>query len=295
MLDRPEPVEGFDEDRYLMLNPDVREAVQNGQFDSGWHHYVRHGFAEGRPGVTPEVYSEALDLLAGPLDHPVPPPHLRHRVNGSEDLLAFLHIGQTIASELHAAITYRIALDPSHQVLDFGCGCGRVLRHIQPHVNRAALHGSDVDAEAISWCQENLSDIGQFGMNEPSPPLDYPDASFDVVYSVSVFTHLAEDAQFLWLDELARITRPGGILLLSTHGPHLSDHDDPNARKNLQNHGFHCTELPRPDGPPECNDTNSFHTHAYILHNWVRYFEIETILTNGVARLQDLVICRQRE
>ena len=293
MLDRPEPVEGFDEDRYLMLNPDVREAVQSGQFDSGWHHYITHGYDEARAGVPPEVDAEAVNLLAGPLDWPVPPPHLRQRV-GSGDLTTFMNIGQTVASELDSAVTGRVALDPSHQVLDFGCGCGRVFRHFQPRCNGARLYGTDVDPALIAWCQENLSAIGRFGVNEPLPPLDYPDESFDVVYSVSVFTHLDEDAQFRWLNELARITRPGSILLLSTHGAHLIDHSDPVARKNMQNHGFHCSDISSPDRPRESNDITSFHTHAYILHNWDRFFEIDTIISRGINDHQDLVICRNR-
>jgi hypothetical protein len=39
---------GFDEERYLALNPDVAQAVEQGHFHSGREHFSRHGRAEGR-------------------------------------------------------------------------------------------------------------------------------------------------------------------------------------------------------------------------------------------------------
>jgi Methyltransferase domain. len=48
--------------------------------------------------------------------------------------------------------------------------------------------------------------------------LDYANQSFDLVYAFSVFTHLDLKAQRRWRDELRRILRPRGILLLTLHG-----------------------------------------------------------------------------
>jgi 2-polyprenyl-3-methyl-5-hydroxy-6-metoxy-1,4-benzoquinol methylase len=49
--DRKKPPLGFDEKGYLRSNPDVEQAIAGGEFSSAWDHYVRHGFAEGRPGI----------------------------------------------------------------------------------------------------------------------------------------------------------------------------------------------------------------------------------------------------
>lgn len=38
----------FDETVYLTMNPDVRQAVAEGGFETGWQHFTRHGFKEGR-------------------------------------------------------------------------------------------------------------------------------------------------------------------------------------------------------------------------------------------------------
>jgi hypothetical protein len=47
------------------------------------------------------------------------------------------------------------------------------------------------------------------------PPTDLPGDHFDLVFSYSVFTHLREDVHFAWLDELGRLVKPGGLLILS--------------------------------------------------------------------------------
>src|SRR5947208_884804 len=55
-------------------------------------------------------------------------------------------------------------------------------------------------------------------VNGLAPPLAFDDASFDLVYALSVFTHLTGDLQVAWRDELRRVLRPGGRLLITTHG-----------------------------------------------------------------------------
>ena len=70
----------------------------------------------------------------------------------------------------------------------------------------------------IAWCQANIS-YAQFTVGPHDPPLPYPDHHFDLVINHSVFTHLDERYQDLWLTELQRITSPGAILLLTGEGP----------------------------------------------------------------------------
>jgi ubiquinone/menaquinone biosynthesis C-methylase UbiE len=44
-----------------------------------------------------------------------------------------------------------------------------------------------------------------------APPLHYSDDLFDMVYSVSVFSHLHPDDHGRWLKELSRVLKPGGL------------------------------------------------------------------------------------
>jgi SAM-dependent methyltransferase len=144
---------------------------------------------------------------------PLPPPELIVRVAGTADTAWFLEGGRLAAEGVAAALERAgrplAGLGP---VLDFGCGCGRVARHWRA----LDLYGSDADAEAIGWCVANLP--GRFSTNWLDPPLDYPDASFDAAYALSVLTHLPEELGLAWRDELCRVLRPGGLLVVSTHG-----------------------------------------------------------------------------
>ena len=148
----------------------------------------------------------------------LPPAMLRFRVSECLDPETFLRIGRGCAQVISEKVKeVGIDIDSVQRVLDFGCGCGRTIvwfMRDHPHVE---FHGVDVDPVAVEWCQINLPN-GHFAVNLPQPPLHYPDGTFDVVYCLSVFTHLDETMQDAWLAELVRVIRPGGALLLTVHG-----------------------------------------------------------------------------
>ena len=102
-------------------------------------------------------------------------------------------------------------------VLDFGCGCGRVLRFFSMYANTTTFCGADVDAEAIGWCERHI-DFAQFASVAFRPPTPFASETFHGVVSFSVFSHLSEELHLLWLEELHRITAPGAILVVSTQG-----------------------------------------------------------------------------
>lgn len=128
--------------------------------------------------------------------------------------------------------------DPARlrSVLEFGCGSARVLRHFRDIVG-LALAGADANLKAIEWDRQNLPGI-VFSHNGLQPPLAFADGSFDLVYALSVFTHIPLQWQRSWLDDLRRVLRPGGHLICTVHGRYhidsmLSDQD----RAKLQQEG----------------------------------------------------------
>lgn len=149
---------------------------------------------------------------------PLPPEHLRATVCGGVGLASHLYTGAEdfrTLGELHEIYAGR-PFESVRSVLDFGCGCGRVLRWMQTGLPEAALYGADVRRATIDWCRSNLR--GTFLANGTLPPLDLPDASIDFAYALSVWSHLSEEQGRAWMRELARVVRPGGLILVSTHG-----------------------------------------------------------------------------
>jgi SAM-dependent methyltransferase len=156
-------------------------------------------------------------VVEGP---PLPPRRLMVRVAGTGDADWFLRSGRAGFD----AIAGHAPLAELQSVLDFGCGCGRVTRWWREFDGTVA--GSDVSGPAVEWCRANLP-FARFERNALAPPLVFEDESFDLVYALSVFTHLTAELQLAWRDELRRVLRPGGRLLLTTHGrsyvPRLTD------------------------------------------------------------------------
>ena len=102
----------------------------------------------------------------------------------------------------------------AQRLLDLGCGCGRIARHI-PKMSEAALFGVDYNPRLVKWCDKHLP--GTYTRNKVSPPLLFPDGYFDAIWLLSVFTHLRIETQNLWLAELKRVLRPGGIVVITFH------------------------------------------------------------------------------
>ena len=149
---------------------------------------------------------------------PVPPPwHIRLVVGKVIDADVFLETGRLAAEQIRELLAKHGApVEQADALLDFGCGCGRVTRYWRT-LESTRVVGTDYNAELVDWCRENLP-FAEFTTNALRPPLPFGPASFDVAYALAVFTHLGEELALEWVDELARVLRPGGHLVISTAG-----------------------------------------------------------------------------
>ena len=102
-------------------------------------------------------------------------------------------------------------------VLDWGVGHGRVLRHMPLAGMTGPLHGVDIDPDNIAWARDHLKSL-DMRVGPLMPPSPYEDDSFDLVYGISVMTHLTRHVQEAWLAEIARILKPGGVAMLTFSG-----------------------------------------------------------------------------
>lgn len=104
------------------------------------------------------------------------------------------------------------------RILDWGCGPGRIIRHLPQVIgNGCEFYGTDYNKNSIEWCSENLPGIA-FNNNSLAANLPYEDNFFDVIYGLSIFTHLSEQMHYDWHKELHRVLKPNGIMFLTTQG-----------------------------------------------------------------------------
>lgn len=172
----------------------------------------------------------------GPDGLPLPPRSHLIRVTNNADWRANFQSGADQAATFaELAGICGVGLDSAAVVLDWGCGCGRVTRHLS-NFTSAQILGRDTDRKNVRWAARNLP--GDFKLSRQKPPLDLADASVDVALSLSVFTHIGLVAQRAWLAELARVIRPGGLLLLTFMDEEYAGASDPNAYEALRAAGF---------------------------------------------------------
>jgi SAM-dependent methyltransferase len=220
----------------------------------------------------------------------IPPAHLLYQVAGSIDEAWFLECGDAMFQAIGSLLRAQgIALENLRAVLDFGCGCGRVLRHWST-IDGPAISGSDYNPAMITWCQSNLR-FAQTSGNEYAPPLEKPDGAYDFIYAVSVFTHLAEDLQAAWMRELARLLSPGGHLLVTTHGRNYL-----HALNTTERAAFEAGDLvTRHERASGTNLCSAYHPESYVRGEWTCEFVVCEFAPAGTRDgiFQDLYLLRK--
>jgi SAM-dependent methyltransferase len=232
------------------------------------------------PSETDRLPDPGLDLIS--------------RVAVGPDRDAFFRSGRQSVRELERtlAIAGR-SLDSFESILDFGCGCGRMLLWMEELGRARALHGTDIDAEAVAWCQANLP-FAVVGVNNADPPLPYPEAAFDLVFNHSVFTHIDERRQDLWLAELRRVTRPDGLVVLSTHGEVALPDGAWEIRDRLERDGIAFLDRTSPADLrlPDWYQ-NTWHAPWYVFEHWGQWLEILGYIPGASLGLQDHVLLKR--
>jgi SAM-dependent methyltransferase len=193
------------------------------------------GFKEGIKNLIPAPLKPAalglyhaahdrLEVWTGRRDPLTPPRRMWHWITNPD--LDFKTQGEGLLRYLVG----ECGLTPDESVLDVGCGIGRNAVPLIGHVRE--YEGFDIMPEAVRWCQKNitprhpnfrfrLADVrndryhpeGRSAASEYRFP--YADDSFDLVFLISVFTHMLPRDMENYLSEIARVLKPGGRCALS--------------------------------------------------------------------------------
>lgn len=176
------------------------------------------------------------------------------------------------------------------RVLDFGCGSGKVMRHFLAEAAACELWGCDIDARSIDWINAELHPPLSAFANGEAPPLDQPSESFDLIWSVSVFTHLT-DRWAGWLAELHRVLKPGGLAIISFLGGAMYEvwNEEEWVAERIGmavlNHGQDW----------ELGGPTVFHSPWWLREHWGRAFEFVELREGSTPREHGLVLLRRRD
>jgi SAM-dependent methyltransferase len=250
---------------------------------------------------------------------PFPPPELMQNTTGLTREEDFASHGADFWLALSAATAPRPLADFS-SVLDFGCGCGRLARMFEGYQGRLA--GCDIDHRHVDWCGSALGRM-EAKLSSVVPPIPFADDAFELVVSISIFTHLNERSQDQFLAELARVCRPGGTLLLTVHGARALQRaiTEPAIRSMLDveedlfqaarrdfaadRHAFilqqgHLTTTGEGGAagklvaePFEYGIT--FIPEGYLRAHWSRWFDVVDYRVGALHDFQDIVVLRPRK
>jgi len=169
-------------------------------------------FIPKKPGNTQEVCKRGL---------PIPPKELWLGYGTTKE--EYLTSGEVHVHNMFEAVTASgFSLKSRDRILDFGCGSGRMIRHLKRQSESCEIWGTDINANFVYWCQQYLEPPFHFVTTTTVPHLPFEDGYFDFVYAGSVFTHI-DDLADAWLLELRRVLSREGRLYLTIHDNHTME------------------------------------------------------------------------
>ncbi len=124
------------------------------------------------------------------------------------------HTGDMDLKRRVRIIIKELDIEPGDKILDLGCGDGFYLNILSKLEANIKLYGCDIDTNALKSAKTNLDGVSvQLSQGDAMAGLDYKDNSFDKIIMTEVLEHIPNDKKAL--EEIRRILRPGGILVLS--------------------------------------------------------------------------------
>jgi SAM-dependent methyltransferase len=158
----------------------------------------------------------------------LPPNHLRIRIGvGNRVLTNHVHFVE-MGNGIWLDFISKQYCSSTSDVVELGCGCGRIARPLKGSWFQGTYVGVDLDGEMIDYCRNHFPKEKFTFVLSPHKSQTYSPsgtativgtteklaiaeaASKDFIYSISLYSHLLEPEFKEYLQETARILRPGG-------------------------------------------------------------------------------------
>lgn len=208
-----------------------------------------------------------------------PPPALMRRVGslpeGFNNREGYLELGRATRAAIEELLPAPWSWDGT-RTLDFGCGAGRTLRHFVAEASRGTFYGCDIDRDSIAWVRSHFVPPFEVFLVDEAPPLSLPDASLDLIYAISVFTHITIHWSS-WLLELHRLLRPDGLLLVTFMGEGMG----PRVSGEPWNEDQIGMTVFAPHQEWDLGGPMVLHSPWWIQEHWGRLFAIEILNPSG--------------
>ncbi|EHL24498.1 type 12 methyltransferase [Acidovorax sp. NO-1] len=104
----------------------------------------------------------------------------------------------------------------AQSVLEFASGHGRFTRHLVKALGVDRVVVSDVVEDAVCFARETFGVQGF--VSAPVPEQVQWDRQHDLVFVLSLFSHLPHATWSRWLERIYGMVSPGGVLVFTTHG-----------------------------------------------------------------------------
>jgi SAM-dependent methyltransferase len=191
----------------------------------------------------------------------LPPYSIRVRSNGVKKQFGGRHFNQ-YGNQLGKILLKYASLGNQSRVLEIGCGCGRTCFALSKILDDGNYIGMDIEKKSLESCQKNPLFINkQFRFDhldiqntEYNPDgeykadqyvFPYDKSEFDIVFLVSVFTHMLTDDVMNYITEISRILKPNGICMITSF---LMDHGKTTTNLsfpyNTKNHYYYNQKMP---------------------------------------------------
>jgi SAM-dependent methyltransferase len=228
-------------------------------------------------------------------EHPgfaVPPAALAYDAYNHVNWQEYHDSGILHARLIAGLVREHLAADPL-KICEWGCGPGRVIRHVRDALadRTVKLLGTDYNPASVAWCRTHISGV-EFRENGLEPPLPLEAEELDVLYAISVFTHLSAEGHLRWIEEVFRVVRPSGIVIFTTHGDACRDRLLPHEQQE-----YRAGNLVVRGGVYEGSKCFvAYHPPAYVRERLLQDADVAAHLPSPAAyqMVQDVWIARKR-